>query len=49
MMDSEIHELRKRKIKRIILWTAGAAAVIALISIITVFVVIDTGSGGGSS
>jgi hypothetical protein len=47
MMDSEIHELRKRKIKRIILWSAGAAAVIALISIITAFVAIDIQSGGG--
>lgn len=47
MMDSEIDELRKRKIKRIILWTAGAAAIIALISIITVFVVIDMRSSGG--
>ncbi|MFW9866417.1 MAG: hypothetical protein ACFFEN_10015 [Candidatus Thorarchaeota archaeon] len=47
MMDSEIHELRKRKFKRIILWTAGAAAIIALISIITVFVVIDMRSSGG--
>jgi hypothetical protein len=47
MMDSEINELRKRKMKRIILWTAGAAATITLISILTIFVVIDMRSGGG--
>lgn len=47
MMDSEINELRKRKTKRIILWTAGAVAAITLISIITVFVAIDIRSGGG--
>ena len=46
MMDSEINQLRKRKIKRIVMWTAGAAAVVTLISIITVFTVIDLQSGG---
>ncbi|MFX1324543.1 MAG: hypothetical protein ACFE8N_06280 [Promethearchaeota archaeon] len=34
MMDSEIKELRKRKIKRILLWVVGASAIIALILVI---------------
>ena len=34
MMDTEIKQLRKRKIKRILMWVAGASAIIAIILVI---------------
>ncbi|MFX1457517.1 MAG: hypothetical protein ACFFDB_19280 [Promethearchaeota archaeon] len=47
MMDSELKELRRRKIKRILLWTCGISAVAAIISIITIYGIIQFQSGGG--
>lgn len=37
MMDSEKKELRKIKTKKILIWTVGIAAIVALITIITIF------------
>jgi hypothetical protein len=45
MMDSEKKELRKRKTKRILIWTVGITAIAALVTIITILGLL----GGGSS
>ena len=37
MIDAELNELRKRKMKRIILWTCGIATVAAIITILVIF------------
>jgi hypothetical protein len=47
MMDSELRELRKRKIKRIVLWTFGITAAAAIITIFTIFGLADLQGGGG--
>ena len=41
MMDSELNELRRRKIKRILLWTCGITAAVAVITIFTVLGIAD--------
>ena len=48
MTDAELNELRKRKTKRIILWTCGITATAAIITIFTVLGLAgaQTGSGG---
>ena len=47
MMNSELNELRKRKTKRIILWTCGITAAAAIITIFTIFVLADLQSSSG--
>ena len=48
MIDSELNELKRRKTKRIILWTCGITATAA---IITIFIILGLSgaqtSGGG--
>lgn len=44
MMDSEKKELRKIKTKRILIWTIGIAAIAALVTIITIFSFLGSGS-----
>lgn len=44
MMDSEKKELRKRKTKRILIWTIGIAVIAALVTIITIFGILGAGS-----
>lgn len=47
MMDSELNELRKRKIRRILLWTCGITATAAIITTIVIFSLQYSGEGGG--
>ena len=47
MIDSELNELRKRKIKRILLWICGITAVAAIVTIIIIFGVLNSGVEGG--
>ncbi|KKN02156.1 hypothetical protein LCGC14_1120630 [marine sediment metagenome] len=47
-MDSELNELRKRKIKRIILWTCGITATIAIITIFSVLGLANLQPSSGS-
>ena len=44
MMDSEKKELRKRKTKRILIWTVVIAAIAALVTIIIIFSFLGSGS-----
>ena len=46
-MDSELNELRKRKTKRIILWTCGITAAAAIITIVTILGLSGVPSSGG--
>lgn len=45
MMDSEKKELRKRKTKRIVIWTVGITAIAVLVTVL----IISGFLGGGSS
>jgi hypothetical protein len=47
MIDSELKELRKRKTKRIILWTCGITAVAAIITIFTILGLSNLQTSGG--
>ena len=47
MIDSELNELRKRKTKRIILWTCGITATAAIITIFTILGLSGAQTSGG--
>jgi len=49
MIDSEIKELRKRKTKRIVLWTCGITAAAAIITIFTILGLADLQNSSGGS
>ena len=48
MMDSELNEQRRRKRKRIILWTCGITATAAIITIFTIIGLGGLQTSGGS-
>jgi len=46
-MDSELNKLRRRKRKRIILWTCGITAAAAIITIFTILGLAGAQTSGG--
>ncbi|MHA2179904.1 MAG: hypothetical protein ACXAAH_00620 [Promethearchaeota archaeon] len=48
MIDSELKELRRRKTKRIILWTCGITAAAAIITIFTILGLTSSQNSGGT-
>lgn len=47
MIDSELNELRRRKIKRILLWTCGLAGTAAIVTTL-IILGLQSDIGGGA-